>query len=221
MVLRNESRESFFLGLAVSIFLSDRGVREKIEARLGPVASLCAFLSFHRFKSFPTPSYKMPLASGLSSLVTIPTPDYDVFRTFSPIASLETPRGHFNFYWWSEMRRVIVYGSVRSRWRMMPDCNIGETLERLLDIDVEELEVDDMLLYVGVQGPYNSEWSHGTAIDDERRGAFFDCDWSDYATDYLKVSGEIRRRLPPAEPLEAAQRPDWPWQHFPVRTRYT
>jgi hypothetical protein len=158
----------------------------------------------------------MSLRIGLSSIVTIPTPDYDTLRSFRPVANLSTPRGYYNFYWWVDYRRIIYYDSTLGKWRMMPDWKIGATLEILTGIDVAELELgEEMRVFTGAQGPTGHDWVDGVDMDDDRRRHFLECEWSDYACDYLKVSGEVRRRAPVVTPApRPIPFPQTPWRSW-------
>jgi hypothetical protein len=142
------------------------------------------------------------MSAALSSMVTIPAPEWDD-AAFQPLANLSTSRGSFRFYWWN--RRVVLFDAGFNKWRMCPNWTIGATLEVLTGIDAVDMEAD-LMLFTGRQGASGNEWVHGEEMDEERQRYFFDCKWSDYACDYLRVSGHVSER---ADAVAVVPRP-WP-----------
>jgi len=112
--------------------------------------------------------------------IAIPTPA-DIPDTLCQLAQIGTRSGHLEVCWRKETKQVVI--KTPGGWFIQPNGSVTVSLAALLGCSATQVVVRNLKLYEG-------GWTDQMA-DAETNVHFYECEWSDYANDYMRLDFNV------------------------------
>jgi len=116
--------------------------------------------------------------------IEIPTPNISAL-TFNRLAQIRTSTEYIEVFWWPEKRKVVF--CINGLWYIQPDGNIRKSVASLLGWEERTVSFQELFIFEG------ASYQHGYAASANDERHFLECDWSDYAVDYLAFQVNIQQ----------------------------
>lgn len=118
-------------------------------------------------------------------------------QSLANLAELSSTYGTLKAFWDASSRSVFL--EWRGQWYQAQDGNMVQTISTVLGYDLtfpgnvrdlaQNFAVSGLTVFEGL--PNSSSWSGGSSADSNLEAAFYDCDWSDYANDFMAYRGSF------------------------------
>lgn len=118
-------------------------------------------------------------------------------HSLANLAELSSIYGTLKAFWDASSRSVFL--EWRGQWYQAQDGNMVQTISTVLGYDLtfpgnardlaQNFAVSGLTVFEGL--PNSSSWSGGTSADSNLEASFYNCDWSDYATDFMAFRGSF------------------------------
>jgi hypothetical protein len=118
-------------------------------------------------------------------------------HSLANLAELSSIYGTLKAFWDASSRSVFLEWC--GQWYQAQDGNIVQTISTVLGYDLtfpgnvrdlaQNFAVSGLTVFEGL--PNSSSWSGGTSADSNLEASFYNCDWSDYATDFMAFRGSF------------------------------
>lgn len=110
--------------------------------------------------------------------ISIPVPST---TDLEQLAQILSPAGIISAWWRRAERQVIL--NLNDKWYLQPDWLITDSLGNLLGVPDYQV-VCRGLFFFETRG-------HGKSVDNDTAMAFYNCDWSDYASDRIAIQFDL------------------------------
>jgi hypothetical protein len=110
--------------------------------------------------------------------ISIPEPSY---TDMEQLAQILSPAGVISAWWRRAQRQVVL--ELNDKWYIQPDGLVTESLGNLLGVPDYQIVCRGLFFF---ETP-----GHGKAVDNETALAFYNCDWSDYASDRISIQFDL------------------------------
>lgn len=97
------------------------------------------------------------------------------------LAQILSPAGTICAWWRRANRQVIL--ELNDKWYIQPDGLVTESLGHLLGVPDYQIVCRGLFFF---ETP-----GHGKAVDNDTALAFYNCDWSDYASDRISIQFDL------------------------------
>jgi len=114
--------------------------------------------------------------------IPIPTPEYNGARLQKLATVTLTDVKKYEFFWRTETRQVVIHHP-DDRWSIQPDNSITVSLANLMDCIPQNIILKNFYIQEIPDKPH--------AADAEATIEFYDCDWSDYASDLISLKFDV------------------------------
>jgi hypothetical protein len=112
--------------------------------------------------------------------IRIPTPELPGLQQ---LAQFISPIGLIEAYWMRAERQVVIRTIADDSWFVQPNGKVIESLSSIIGISSSYIVMRDLFLF--------EEKGHGKLADNQTQDYFYDCEWSDYASDFIAIQAVI------------------------------
>ena len=110
--------------------------------------------------------------------ISIPEPSY---ADLEQLAQILSPAGIICAWWRRAERQVVL--ELNDKWYIQPNGLVTESLGNLLGVPDYQIVCRGLFFF---ETP-----GHGKAVDNETALGFYNCDWSDYASDRISIQFDL------------------------------